>query len=253
MNVSAVQFKAIKGDKKASLERLCALARDAGAGTDLLVLPEMAATGYLFESRDAIAPQAEPASGETLAALAPIARDCHCWIVAGFAERAGEQFFNSALVIDPSGALHTYYRKTLLYEADRTWAEPGNTPYPIVDTGHGVFTVGICMDLNDDRFVAWCRSAGADAIAFPTNWLDQGQDIWPYWAWRLKGIPSALVAANTYGEEDGIRFFGSSAVLQRNRILAAAPPAGDGFIRATVALSRELSAVGHPDQFFVRP
>lgn len=234
MKVAAVQSKAIKGDKKASLKRLTALAEQAAAGADLVVLPEMAATGYVFSGRDEIAPHAEPADGETYEVFASIARRHGTWMVSGFAERDGDRFFNSAHVIDPEGKLHGCYRKTLLYDTDKSWAEPGDSGYLRVETAAGAFTVGICMDLNDDRFTAWCRTAQVTAIAFPTNWLDQGENIWPYWAWRLAGVRSALVAANTYGEEADLRFIGGSAILSGNRLLAAGPREGDAVLTATL-------------------
>jgi predicted amidohydrolase len=234
MRVAAVQSKAIKGNKQASLERLTALAHQAAHGADLVVLPEMAATGYVFADRDDIAPVAEPAEGETFHALAAVARQHGSWLVSGFAERDGDRFFNSAHVITPEGNLHACYRKTLLYDSDKTWAEPGDSGYLRVESDRGAFTVGICMDLNDDRFTAWCRMAEVEAIAFPTNWLDQGQNIWPYWAWRLAGVRATLVAANTYGAEEDLRFIGGSAILSGNRLLASAPPEGDAVLSATL-------------------
>lgn len=233
MRVAAVQFRPQKGHKAASLRRLVELARRA-RGADLLVLPEMCATGYVFASREAILPECEVApEGETFAALAPVARELGCWLVAGLPEVDRGRLFNSALVLDPSGALRFVYRKTLLFEADTTWAEPGDSGYRALDADAGRFTVGICMDLNDDRFVRWCAGSGARAIAFPTNWLDQGTDVWSYWAWRLRTVPAALVAANTYGEDEGTRFRGRSAVLDAGpTLLAAAPPEGDAVIEA---------------------
>lgn len=234
MKLAAVQFKATRGDKQGTLGRLVALAREAGHDADLVVLPEMAATGYVFADRDAILPVAEPAAGETLAALAPAARENRCWIVCGMPEIASGRLFNSALIINPAGELHACYRKTLLYDADKTWAEPGDSGYLRVTTDHGTFTVGICMDLNDDRFIDWCRACAADAVAMPTNWLDEGAIVWHYWAWRMRRVPSVLIAANTYGEEERIRFSGRSALMTRERILANAPYAGDCVIRAMI-------------------
>jgi len=236
MRVAAVQFKANKGDKVRSLARLAHLAEAAAAGSDLVVLPEMAATGYLFPSREAIAPVTEvAASGETFAALAPVARTHGAWLVAGFAERDRGRYFNSALVIDPAGELRFVYRKTLLYEADLPWCEPGDSGYELFETAAGSFTVGICMDLNDLRFTDWCAERRPRAIAFPTNWLDDGERVWRYWTLRLAGAPGvALVAANTYGEEGDVAFRGESAVLDRGTILVAGPHRGDAILRATL-------------------
>lgn len=235
MRVAAVQFKADKSDVGGSRDALCQLAREAGEGSDLLVLPEMAATGYVFPTREAVAAVAEAPDGETFAALAPIARDTGAFIVCGFAERDGDALYNSALVIDPTGELLWVYRKTLLFEADLHWATAGAGDYRVVECGGGSFTVGICMDLNDDRFIAWCAEQEPRCIAFPTNWVAEGTPVWPYWAWRLDGTGVGLVAANTWGSEGDTDFSGHSAVIDGRTVLAAAPERGSGIIRARLA------------------
>jgi predicted amidohydrolase len=241
MRVAAVQFKAAKGRKTEALQALARHADTAGAAAELVVLPEMAATGYCFAGPAAIAAVAEDPEGPTFQALAPVAAARRCWLVAGFAERARDRYFNSALVIDPSGALRATYRKTLLYEADLPWATPGDSGYPRFDTDEGSFTVGICMDLNDDRFVAWCLSARVRAVAFPTNWIDEGPPH-AYWRQRMAGVDAALVAANTWGAEpsgdDTVWFSGESAILDRGVLLARGPREGNGQVRAVLARVR---------------
>ena len=238
MRVAAVQFKPPKGEGDEARQRLQALARQAAVGADLVVLPEMAATGYVFDSPDAIRPVAEDPEGPTFQALAPIAREAGVWIVGGFPERAGAEFFNSAWIIDPTGTLKAVYRKTLLFDADVPWATPGDSGYMRIDTPAGAFGVGICMDLNDDAFVDWVVGADLTAVAFPTNWLlqpEDGIDVWQYWAWRMRAAnTTALVAANTYGPEADIAFCGRSAIMRDWTVMAHAPEAGDGIIRATL-------------------
>jgi predicted amidohydrolase len=204
------------------------LAHRAAGAADLLVLPEMAATGYLFSDPEHARQVAEPARGPTLAALAPVAREAGVWLVCGFPEREADALFNSALVINPSGELAFVYRKTLLYEADENWARPGDSGYQSFDSQAGRFGVGICMDFNDDRFIDWCTGADLDLVALPTNWLDEGTDVWPYWAWRLSPLPGVtLVAANTWGTEGDIRFSGRSVVLRDRMVHAAAALEGN--------------------------
>ncbi len=231
-----VQFKARKGDATASRASLVALADRAAPATDLLVLPEMAVTGYVFPDAAAVRAVAERPDGPTATALAEVARRHRTWVVAGFAEDAGERLYNSALVLDRDGRLAFVYRKTLLYDADVPWASPGDSGYAAFDTGAGRFAVGICMDLNDDRFVEWVRGVNPHAVAFPTNWVrgDSGIDVWAWWAWRLRGVEAALVAANTWGPEPGTTFTGRSAVLQQRVIRAHLPAEGDGVARAVV-------------------
>ncbi|MBN2798572.1 MAG: carbon-nitrogen hydrolase family protein [Deltaproteobacteria bacterium] len=238
MKIAAVQFKGVKGDWEASLERLLPLVAHGVRRADLVVLPEMALTGYVFADADAVRAVSEPAEGPTLEALAPLARAGRAWVVAGFPERDGPRLYNSALVIDPTGALAFTYRKTLLFEADLPWATPGDSGYRTFDTGVGRFGVGICMDLNDDRFTAWCREEAPDAVALCANWLDEDLDIWPYWAWRMTGAPGALAVANTWGPEGALRFRGQSAVILGREVLAGAPVEGDGVVAAEVSPGR---------------
>ncbi len=232
MIAAAIQFKATKGDWNQSLHRISPYIEAAAGPCDLVVLPEMALTGYLFDSVEAAMQVAEAPDGPTYQALAPYAKKGNCYLVAGFPEKDGDDVFNSALVIDPRGKLEFVYRKTLLYEADFPWATPGDSGYPLIKTEHGEFAVGICMDLNDDAFIEWLERNQPRAVAFPTNWLDQDYNIWGYWAWRLGNLQCALVAANSYGPEGDIAFRGESAILQQRTILAAAPRIGDDLIAA---------------------
>jgi N-carbamoylputrescine amidase len=233
VRVAAVQFKPEKGALAASLARLEALADEAGREADLVVLPEMAATGYLFYSPAEARAVAEASGGATFGVWRGVCQRRGCWLVGGFPERDGERLYNSALVINPKGELAFTYRKTLLYDADLPWAAPGDSGYRRFQTEAGSFGVGICMDLNDPRFVMWCWRSRLDAIAFPTNWIEEGMDVWGYWRDRIAGSGAALVAANTYGREDEVEFSGRSAILRGKAVLASAGAVGDAVLRAT--------------------
>jgi predicted amidohydrolase len=241
MRVAAVQYKAIKGDHEASLAGLLALAERGAEATDLLVLPEMAVTGYAFESVESARTVAEAPEGPTFKALSKIARRHRCWIVSGFPEDAGERLYNSAHVIDPHGELAFVYRKTLLYEADLPWASPGDSGWRTFETSAGSFAVGICMDLNDDGFISWLAEHSPRALAFPTNWIDQEHTPWDYWAWRMIETGTALVAANSYGPDGELKLRGESAILDGTTLLAAATLTGDGVIRAQLPARPPLS------------
>lgn len=244
MRAAAIQFKPSKGDPSGSRERLLDLAWASSEPLDLLVLPEMATSGYVFAERAEILPLTEPARGPSFQAFREVARGRKCWVVAGYPERDGERLFNSAMVIDPAGELAFNYRKTLLYDADTVWALPGDSGYRAFSTEGGRFGVGICMDLNDPRFLLWCYRARLDAIAFPTNWVEEGMDVWTYWRDRIAGTGAALVAANAYGTDGSIAFSGCSAILDRDGVLAAAPREGDAVIRASLVREARRAVAG---------
>ena len=229
MRVGVIQFKATKGDIEGSRERLAALSEEAAKESDLLVLPEMALTGYTFETRAAVLEVAEDAEGPTAKRFAKIAKAHECAIVIGFAERAGDLLYNSALVLDSHGQKAFVYRKTLLYDADLHWASPGDSGYPLLECKGERFSVAICMDLNDDACIDWLAEAKPRVLAFPTNWISEGVPVWPYWAWRLKDLNIALAAANSYGPDGEVVFTGESALIDGRKVLGAAPEEGDGF------------------------
>ncbi len=249
MLAAAVQFKADRSDLARSRDRLLGLCANAAEqGADLIVCPEMAITGYLFADAADVANVAEPTRGPSFLALAKLARQHNCALVCGYPEvvenGSGRLFFNSAWVIGPDGELLANYRKRCLFSADETWASPGDTPYPQVSLSWGELTVGICMDLNDDQFTDFLRRQQVDVVAFCTNWLEEGLDLHAYWRYRLLGVKSAFVAANTYGVEGRrghalTQFAGQSAIFDsRGRRLKVARATDDAVILAELKLRR---------------
>ncbi len=199
---------------------------------DLIVLPEMATCGYVWPSPNAVLPHCETPEGPTFQALSPLARSHGTWIVVGLPERSESGLYNAALVIDHRGELVDVYRKVLLYEADETWACPGHRR-PVYQTPFGRLTPAICMDLNDDRFALHLLREQPDVVAFCTNWVEQGEDILPYWVWRLAGWRGWLVAADSWGTDAHITFYGRSAILgPGGHPVAMAAPEGDGVLVA---------------------
>ena len=230
MLVAALQYRPPKGRPDEARDALAAYAREAGrAGCKLLVCPEMATSGYVWPDADALRPHAEPADGATYAALAPIAKEHGLWIVCGYPERDGDALYNSALVIGSGGQLVTSYRKVALYVADLTWARAG-TERPLVRTEFGLMAPGICMDLNDWGYTAMLRRHQPDVVAFCTNWVDQGDRVEWYWAEQLAGYRGLFVAADTWGVDEHVAFYGRSAVMKRGRVLAQLGPFDDGLL-----------------------
>lgn len=236
--IAALQYRPPKGDVPAAREGLCALVEAAAAGgAKLIVGPEMSTTGYVWGSVDEILEHTEPAEGPTFEALSAIARTHGAWIVSGFAERASDgRLYNAAWVIDSNGALQAVYRKVLLYELDGNWASAG-ARHVVVQTPFGRLAPGICMDLNDDRFVHAVRKQNVDIVAFCTNWIDEGIDILPFWRWRLHAWRGWFVAANTWGEDTGVAFYGRSAILDpAGQVCGEAGPSGDRIVWAEADL-----------------
>ena len=120
----------------------------------------------------------------------------------------------------------------LSIEGDQEREDP-HPPYPLFEVNGLKMTVGICMDLNDPRFIAFCEAHKVELIAFPTNWIDEGHEVHSYWAHLLHRVsPATLIAANSYGREGDCQFRGESAILNISSysLLAVAPSEGDHII-----------------------
>lgn len=74
---------------------------------DILLLPEMAFTGYVFASKDEVDPLVEDAKGPTVTWAAGVAQKLRCHVQVGFPERdhASGAFYNSAAIVTPGGAV----------------------------------------------------------------------------------------------------------------------------------------------------
>lgn len=214
MKLAAVQYTPPWGQPQLARAELLSWVGDAAEhGANIIVCPEMAVSGYVFESAEEIRPFCEPADGPTFQALSPIARQYGCWIVCGFAELGEDnRLYNSALVINGQGTLVACYRKVLLYELDETWATAGDTRM-LIETEFGTMAPAICMDLNDNGLIYWMWDAKPDLLAFCTNWLNQDSPIDGYWKLRTPYWEGWFIGANRCGEERGTPFRGESAII----------------------------------------
>ncbi len=140
-----------------------------GADADLIVLPELAFTGYLFEDREELDSLAEMSlDSRTVSALTDLCRRNDFHLVTGFAERCDGKLYNSALVVGPNGLEHTY-RKLHLFSAEKECFDPGDKP-PAVVTIRGVrIGVMICFDWIFPETARSLALQGADVICHPAN------------------------------------------------------------------------------------
>ncbi|HZH24979.1 MAG TPA: nitrilase-related carbon-nitrogen hydrolase [Solirubrobacteraceae bacterium] len=149
---------------------LAALDAAAAAGAQVVVLPELAASGYVFRDADEARALAEPADGPTVTGWAGRAAAHGLVVAGGFAELGADgQLYNSAALIDPGG-VRAIYRKAHLWDREKLVFTPGDRPPPVLDTPHGRIGVIVCYDL---EFPEWTRAValqGAELLCVPTNW-----------------------------------------------------------------------------------
>jgi hypothetical protein len=151
--LGVLQFQSVHGDPNASMAKADALLASGEQGPlDLLVLPELALTGYVFDTAEEAAAVAQPDHGRIFDWAARVARARSTHVLVGMVERGDDEaMYNSALLVSPAGELLATVRKTALTETDAQWAGVGRgaKSMPVVDLPPiGRVGVGICKDMS---------------------------------------------------------------------------------------------------------
>lgn len=139
------------------------------ADADLIVLPELALTGYYFRDRDEVRELAEdPYHSGHVDSLVSLCRDKSMHIVTGFAEKATDKYFNSALLLGPEGII-AVYRKLHLFNDEKKWFDPGDTPVEVHTVKDAKIGMMICFDWIFPEVSRLLAVKGADILCHPSN------------------------------------------------------------------------------------
>ncbi|KAF2651385.1 carbon-nitrogen hydrolase [Lophiostoma macrostomum CBS 122681] len=196
MKVACLQFAPELGKVDENIKRANAILSQTALPTELdwLVLPELAFTGYNFQSLEEIKPYLEPTtSGISTRWAISMAKTYKCHVTVGYPEvtpTPNPTQYNSTVTVSPTGAILTNYRKAFLYYTDETWSSEGPSRFFSGPLGSlGQVTLGICMDINPYRFLApW------DAYEFANTALSTSSNlICVSMAWLCTLTPDELV------------------------------------------------------------
>jgi predicted amidohydrolase len=168
MKVGYVQMKPVLHNVEANLEKIARMISDVDA--DLLVLPELCTTGYLFKHRDELVFYAEPIlGGRTALRLSELAKENACNLVAGIAEADGARVFNSSVLISRAGDICGCYRKIHLFMDEKDLFDPGEND-PLVFTVDGMrLGLMVCFDWIFPEVTRILALDGADVVCHSAN------------------------------------------------------------------------------------
>lgn len=221
VTIACIQFAPTIGAVEANLDAIETRLREAQAkGATLIVLPELADSGYVFDSREELAALAQPIpEGDSAQRLIGLARELGLHIVAGLAEADRRLFFNSALLCGPDGYIGRY-RKLHLWDRENLFFAKGDLGLPVFDTPLGRIGVAICYDGWFPETFRQLAFKGAEVICIPTNWVpmpDQDPEaeamanILHKAAAHSNGL--FIACADRVGVERGQPFIGQSLIL----------------------------------------
>ena len=223
IKVGYVQTSPLFGNKEKNFEQIENLLVDINA--DLIVLPELFATGYTFISKDEALSLAENSEGQTSQFLLKISKMTGAIIVGGYVEKAENNIYNSAMIVSNNRVIDSY-RKIHLYYKEKIWFSPGDKPLQVYEINNIKIGIMICFDWIFPEMARSLALLGADIIAHPANL------VLPYCqkAMTTRCLENRVygITANRIGQEkrgqDNFKFTGASQITSYNgNILSAAP------------------------------
>ena len=216
-------------------------------GADLVVLPELAITGYVAD-RERLLPVAEPVGGPTFEAWRTVAAQAGGVVVGGFCEAGPTGIYNAAMAVGPDGLL-LHYRKAHLFATEKACFLPGDLGFPVVPTPVGTLGICVCYDLRFVEVVRLMALRDVELICVPTAWV-AGYDAE---RWDERGLcPQAhgailqanlsqvfIACASQAGRSGDVEFLGSSILVDPWGRLVIGPLPGSEDANATAEIVLE--------------
>ncbi|MFK7868900.1 MAG: carbon-nitrogen hydrolase family protein [Roseobacter sp.] len=213
----------------------------ASQGAEVLLLPELFATGYNIG--DQLAARAEPADGAIAQRIAAIAKEHGIAIHYGYPETDGGRIFNAAQCFAPDGTALGGHRKLVIPPGfERDCFAAGENCALFTYRNVRIATL-ICYDAEFPEAARHVASLGAELILVPTALSAQ-------WEWVARTmIPCRayengvfLAYANSAGVENGMEFLGQSFIAAPNGQELARAGAQPEVIHATLDLDQVSAA-----------
>jgi predicted amidohydrolase len=228
MKIGYVQFAPVFGDIGANIEQIGVLLKGCREA-DLLVLPELASSGYRFASRDEALSLSQADDGEFVQFLATQCARHDFHLVAGFSEREDDLLYNSSVLVGPRGVIGKF-RKLHLFMDEKDIFEPGDLGLPVFDIGICKVGMLVCFDWVFPEVWRVLALEDADIICHPSNLvLPYAQQAVPVHAMCNRIY---AVTCNRTGTEKDLTFTGQSII---------ASPKGEVLSRA--ATDREATGI----------
>jgi predicted amidohydrolase len=242
VRIACCQTDPMIGDLDANAEMIEAHIRDAvGVGAAVIVLPELATTGYMFADADEARAVALTPTDPLFAKWSAAAGNSI--VIGGFCERGDDAtLYNSAVMVDADGVVANY-RKTHLWDREKLIFTRGDALPPVVRTKHGAIAVMVCYDLEFGELTRRVALDGAELIAAPVNWPlfprpegeRPGEVITAMSTARTNRV--AIACCDRAGVERGQQWTEGTAIIDPDGWVVASAGPGTGMAVADVDLA----------------
>jgi N-carbamoylputrescine amidase len=229
LKISAIQMHCLVNDKKNNISNAIKHIESAvKTGSRLIVLPELFSMGYscLRKRKTEFFDEAEPIPGPTTKAIGEKAKEHKVFIVAPIYEKAGHGlYYNTAVFFGPNGKIIGKYSKTHVPlseggSLEKYYFRPGSN-FPVFKTEVGNIGILICYDRLFPEPFRILTLKGADLIIVPSTIFPREiptvSHDWNFVA-KTRAVENGVFAVfvNRSGEENGLKYFGHSLIVDPN-------------------------------------
>lgn len=254
LRAAALSPEVILGDVDGNLARIReAITAAARRGAGLIVLPELATSGYVFADRAEAEGAALTADDPRWAAVQEAIPE-GAVVVVGYAELDGDHLFNTAAVLTRDARLADY-RKSHLWGAEKLVFDHGSEAGIVVDAPFGRLGVAICYDNEFPEVPRRLALAGADVLALPVNWPLVSRPEGEHAPELIQAMASArssrlpVVIADRWGAERGVDWTDGTAIIDEQGWIVAFRAVMGATAVLSLAAVREKSLPPHNHLF----
>jgi predicted amidohydrolase len=214
IKVTIVQAPLVWADKKANLAYFAKTLEPLVGGTDLVVLPEMFATGFVTDPTEV----AETMNGIVMDWMTATASNLGCVITGSITIAEKGRYYNRLIWMRPDGSFETYDKRHLFRMGNEHQRFSAGKKQLIVDLKGWKIMPLVCYDL---RFPVWSKnrykdgSYEYDLVLYIANWPASRSSVWK-WLLTARAIENLAycVGVNRIGEDGrGLPHKGDSRVL----------------------------------------
>lgn len=214
MKISCVQLAASDHPKQQNIDHALAML-DQAPESDLIMLPELWPSGFF--SFDRYVAESEGLQGHLVQTFRQKAAERGCYLLMGsFVEKRGEDYYNCAVLIDPSGQIAATYRKIHLFgyqSAESEILSPGQE-VTVVPTQWGRVGFSTCYDLRFPELYRRMLDQGVQIFLIPSAWPLARLEAWLLFN-RVRALENLayLISCNCAGANQGTVLAGNSMVV----------------------------------------
>ncbi len=169
MKITIVQPKIERLNIEENLIHIDTLLKENIAETDIILLPELFATGYVFTSKNEVLQVSETkdGNGKILSTMKKWSEKYNCAISGGFAEETEEGIYNSMAFIYKSKII--IYRKIHLFYKEKNFFLAGDIPFFVFEYKNVKMGMMVCFDWFFPESIRSLALQGAQIVLHSAN------------------------------------------------------------------------------------